>query len=107
MIIQNASGASIVFRRALMACRRMMRTWARRLNAMHVSSCGRTENNLLAWQHVPMRALEFGPIAELEEKHPDAVRTIAILPEPTQTHPCTIIDAKNSALDPDYVEVML
>ena len=55
----------------------------------------------------PMRALEFGPIEELEEAHPDAVRTTAILPEPTKTSPCTIIDAKEVALDPGYREVFL
>ena len=32
---------------------------------------------------------------------------MAILPEPTKTHPCTIIDVKSSALNSDYVEVML
>ena len=54
----------------------------------------------------PMRALEFGPIEELEEAHPDAVRTTAILPEPTKTSPCTIIDAKEVALDSGYREVL-
>ncbi len=55
----------------------------------------------------PMRALEFGPIDELEQAHPDAVRAIAILPEPTKTSPCTIIDAKKAALESDPREVFL
>ena len=55
----------------------------------------------------PMRALEFGPIEELEAAHPDAVRSIAILPEPTKTSPCTIIDAKKCALKEEPREVFL
>ena len=55
----------------------------------------------------PMRALEFGPIEELEAAHPDAVRSISILPEPTQTSPCTIIEAKPVALEEGQVEVFM
>ena len=33
-------------------------------------------------------------LEELEAAHPNAVRSISILPEPTQTSPCTIIEAK-------------
>lgn len=55
----------------------------------------------------PMRALEFGSIDDLEKSHPDAVRTIAILPESSATSPCTIIDAKDAALETDYREMLL
>ncbi|MBX9032413.1 4Fe-4S dicluster domain-containing protein [Gordonibacter massiliensis (ex Traore et al. 2017)] len=55
----------------------------------------------------PMRALEFGPIDELRSAHPDAVDAIAILPDPTQTNPSVAIDAKEVALTPNPVPVVL
>lgn len=51
----------------------------------------------------PMRALEFGPYEELLAAHPDAVSEIATLPDSSQTSPCTLIDPKDAALEPDFV----
>ena len=51
----------------------------------------------------PMRALEFGPYDELLAAHPEAVSEIAILPESSQTSPCTLIDPKAAALEPDPI----
>lgn len=53
----------------------------------------------------PMRALEFGPIDALEARHPDAVRPLPILPEPSITRPCTIINPRPSVFEQDPVEV--
>ncbi len=47
----------------------------------------------------PMRALEFGPIEELASAHPDAVRDIAILPDSSETEPCTLIEPRSAALE--------
>lgn len=55
----------------------------------------------------PMRALEFGPVDELAAAHPDAVKDITILPDSETTKPCTLIDAKPAALEPDPVEAWM
>ena len=55
----------------------------------------------------PLRAIEFGPIDELMAAHPDAVKDIAVLPDSSQTSPCTIIGAKPAATDAGFVEVVL
>lgn len=54
-----------------------------------------------------MRALEFGPIDELMAAHPHAVKDIVILPDSSETSPCTIIDPKPAALQENPVEVEL
>lgn len=54
----------------------------------------------------PMRALEFGPIDELLEAHPQAVNAIALLPDPSSTNPCLYINAKEAALLDDYKEII-
>ncbi len=41
-----------------------------------------------------MRALEFGPIDELQAKHPSAVRSIPVLPDPTKTNPSVLIQPR-------------
>ncbi len=46
----------------------------------------------------PMRALEFGDFEELKKKHPDAVRDIALLPDSSETQPCTLIDPRECAV---------
>lgn len=51
-----------------------------------------------------MRALEFGPYEELRSRYPDAVSDLAVLPDSSQTDPCTLIAARAAALDPDPVE---
>ena len=55
----------------------------------------------------PMRALEFGDIDELRAKHPDAVDVVAALPDPSQTTPSVAIDAKPSALEAGFVQVLV
>ena len=57
----------------------------------------------------PVRALDFGPYDELRAAHPNAVDKIAVLPDPSMTSPCTIIDSKPCALteDPAPVELFL
>lgn len=54
----------------------------------------------------PVRALDFGSFEELAAAHPDAVDKIAILPDPT-TGPCTLINAKEAALDEGFQEIVL
>lgn len=44
-----------------------------------------------------MRALEFGPIDELRESHPEGVDAIVVLPDPSQTTPSIVVDARDSA----------
>lgn len=46
-----------------------------------------------------MRALEFGPIDELRAAHPDAVDSIAILPDPAQTTPSVAIEPRTAAVE--------
>lgn len=47
----------------------------------------------------PMRALDFGPIAELRAAHPDAVDQISVLPDAAITGPSVVIDARAAAFD--------
>lgn len=54
-----------------------------------------------------MRALEFGPYEELVAAHPEAVCDIAILPDSSETSPCTFIDVKAAALEEGAREVYL
>ena len=53
----------------------------------------------------PMRALEFRPLDELKAAHPEAIDVLPILPDPTKTSPSLLINAKQSALLPDYREM--
>jgi anaerobic dimethyl sulfoxide reductase subunit B (iron-sulfur subunit) len=46
----------------------------------------------------PLRALEFGPLEQLREQHPDAVNTLPILPDPNYTQPSLLIDPSAPAL---------
>lgn len=55
----------------------------------------------------PMRALDFGPYDELLAAHPDAVSDIVILPDSSQTSPCTLINARPEALAENYKQVIL
>ena len=55
----------------------------------------------------PMRAIEFGPLADLKAAHPDAVDAIAILPDPSETTPSVLIDAREAATDSEYTQVIL
>lgn len=55
----------------------------------------------------PMRALEFGAVEELMAAHPDAVKDIVILPDSSETNPCTLIEPKAAALEPNPVQVIL
>lgn len=55
----------------------------------------------------PMRALEFGPIAEVRAAHPDAVDEIAILPEASQTTPSLAISPKDAMLEKGPEPVIL
>lgn len=55
----------------------------------------------------PMRALEFGPIEELRALHPEAVNSIVVLPDASQTNPSIAVDPKPAALEPDPVRVVL
>lgn len=41
-----------------------------------------------------VRAIEFGPIDELQKKHPDAVQSLPILPNPTLTNPSILLQPK-------------
>lgn len=55
----------------------------------------------------PMRAIEFGPYDELMAAHPDAVGEIAVLPDPSQTSPCTLVKPKAAALETNFVEAWM
>ncbi|MDR1013410.1 MAG: 4Fe-4S dicluster domain-containing protein [Coriobacteriales bacterium] len=48
----------------------------------------------------PMRALEFGPLEELRERHPDATDALPSLPSPAYTQPSLLIDPNEAALLP-------
>ncbi len=54
-----------------------------------------------------MRAIEFGPIDELREAHPGYVDEIAALPTAATTNPSLAIDARSTALEPDFRTVVL
>lgn len=45
-----------------------------------------------------MRAIEFGDFDELQAKHPDTVRDLSILPDSSETEPCTLIAANPTAV---------
>ncbi|WP_080797459.1 4Fe-4S dicluster domain-containing protein [Arabiibacter massiliensis] len=55
----------------------------------------------------PMRALEFGDIEALRAAHPDAVDSIAALPDPSQTKPSIAVGACEAAFEKDFVLAML
>ncbi|WP_417143290.1 4Fe-4S dicluster domain-containing protein [Raoultibacter massiliensis] len=56
----------------------------------------------------PMRALEFGDVEEIKEKHGDALtNTLPILPSPEKTKPRTQINARPAALMDDFREVLV
>lgn len=54
-----------------------------------------------------MRAIDYGTVEELKEKYPDAVDKIAILPDPSQTNPSTLITPKEAALNDDYKSFLM
>ena len=53
----------------------------------------------------PNRALEFGPIDELRAAHPEGVNAIVALPDPGETNPSLVIDAREAAFDESPREV--
>ncbi len=53
------------------------------------------------------RALEFGPLGELQAAHPDAVADIACLPSSSETNPSVLIEAKPRALEESFRELHL
>lgn len=55
----------------------------------------------------PQRALEFGDIEALRAAHPDAVDSVAVLPDPAQTKPSIAIGACEAAFEEDFVLAML
>lgn len=55
----------------------------------------------------PLRALEFGDVDELKRKHPNAVDTIAALPNPSITTPSLLIEAKAAAQNERFEQVII
>lgn len=53
------------------------------------------------------RAIEFGPLDELQAAHPEAVCDIAALPESSATGPSLLIQTKEAALETAFKELRL
>lgn len=52
----------------------------------------------------PLRALEWGDVEELAQRHPEAVNSIAVLPDVGQTNPSLFIEARPAASDENFVQ---
>jgi anaerobic dimethyl sulfoxide reductase subunit B (iron-sulfur subunit) len=53
----------------------------------------------------PSRALDFGPIADLQEQYPDMVNALPILPDPEITAPSLLVKPRATALLQEYREM--